>query len=150
MDPPPNPRVGVAVFVLNSEGKFIVGKRKGSHGAGTWALPGGHLEYGESWETCAERETLEETNLKIGDVRYLTATNEVFEAERKHYITIFMGSVCEQGAQPEILEPEKCEAWEWVSWEELTTFGKAGGQFESRELFKPISSLFKQRPDFRV
>lgn len=113
-------------------------------------------------------------------MRYLTATNEVFEAERKHYITIFMGSVCEQGAQPEvriiffssffgalclscffvfqvywlthyqILEPEKCEAWEWVSWEELTTFGKAGGQFESRELFKPISSLFEQRPDFRV
>lgn len=120
MDPAPNPRVGVAVFVLNSEGKFIVGKRKGSHGAGTWsawtlegvarangyagtwALPGGHLEYGESWETCAERETLEETNLKIRDVRYLTATNEVFEAERKHYITIFMGSVCEEGAQPKV------------------------------------------------
>lgn len=28
------PKVGVGVFILNSEGKFIIGKRKGSHGAG--------------------------------------------------------------------------------------------------------------------
>lgn len=30
-----NPRVGVGVVVLNKEGKIILGKRKGSHGAGT-------------------------------------------------------------------------------------------------------------------
>lgn len=28
------PKVGVGVFALNSEGKFILGERKGSHGAG--------------------------------------------------------------------------------------------------------------------
>lgn len=27
------PRIGVGVFVLNAEGKFVLGKRKGSHGA---------------------------------------------------------------------------------------------------------------------
>ena len=30
----PHVRVGVGVFVLNSAGLFIMGKRKGSHGAG--------------------------------------------------------------------------------------------------------------------
>ncbi len=30
----PHVRVGVGVFVLNSAGHFIMGKRKGSHGAG--------------------------------------------------------------------------------------------------------------------
>lgn len=32
------PKVGVGVFALNKEGKFVLGKRKGSHGAGqSWA-----------------------------------------------------------------------------------------------------------------
>ncbi|CAG8045250.1 unnamed protein product [Penicillium salamii] len=145
-----DPRVGIAVFVLNAQGKFIVGKRKGSHGAGTWALPGGHLEFGESFETCAARETLEETGLDIRDLRYLNATNSVFQAENKHYITIFIGAVCEEGAEPKLLEPEKCEKWEWVSWDELKMFGQAGSEFEGRELFLPVTSLFEQRPDFRV
>lgn len=69
---------------------------------GTWGLPGGHLDFGESFETCAVRETLEETGLKIQDVRFLTATNSILKAENKHYITIFMGAVCEDGAEPQV------------------------------------------------
>ena len=57
------PRVGVAVFVINEKGHVLVGKRIGSHGAGTLALPGGHLELHESFHECAARETFEETGL---------------------------------------------------------------------------------------
>ena len=57
------PRVGVAVFVINEKGHILVGKRTGSHGAGTLALPGGHLELHESFHECAARETYEETGL---------------------------------------------------------------------------------------
>ncbi len=57
------PRVGVAVFVINEKGHVLVGKRTGSHGAGTLALPGGHLELHESFFDCAAREVLEETGL---------------------------------------------------------------------------------------
>ncbi|KAI2788471.1 Nudix hydrolase 1 [Penicillium oxalicum] len=99
----PDPRIGVGVFVTNAEGKFVLGKRKGSHGADTWALPGGHLEFGESFETCAEREILEETGLKIRNIHYLTATNTVFVAENKHYVTIFMGATLEnEQDQPQV------------------------------------------------
>ncbi|GIJ99709.1 hypothetical protein Aspvir_003711 [Aspergillus viridinutans] len=151
-----NPRVGVAVVVLNKDGKIILGKRKGSHGAGTWAFPGGHLEFGESFEACAVREVLEETGLSIHDVRFLTATNDVMEAEGKHYITVYVGAIVkEDNAQPQILEPEKCDEWRWISWEDVRSWFEKQVQTEGMEtsdgqprLFIPLFNLFRQRPTF--
>ena len=71
--------------------------------AGTWGLPGGHLEANESFEDCANREILEETGLQIRNLRFLTATNDIMESEGKHYVTIFMGGVCsDDTAQPQV------------------------------------------------
>ena len=83
----PNPRVGVAAIVKNRAGQFVVGRRKGAHGAGKWQFPGGHLDFGESPEECAVRETLEETGLVVTPLGILSVTNDVFAAENKHYIT---------------------------------------------------------------
>ncbi|KAK5115293.1 hypothetical protein LTR62_001493 [Meristemomyces frigidus] len=97
------PRVGVGVFVFDSArgGNFLTGKRKGSHGAGTWALPGGHLEHGESFEECGSREIEEETGLTLSRIQYLTTTNSVFEDTGKHYVTVFMIALTYPGADGE-------------------------------------------------
>lgn len=67
-------------------------RRKGSHGAGTYALPGGHLEFGEQLDECAEREVLEETGLVVRDTKFEWLENSIFgEGEAvKHYVTVFM------------------------------------------------------------
>jgi ADP-ribose pyrophosphatase YjhB (NUDIX family) len=70
---------------------------------GTIQLPGGHLEYGEDFTTCAARETLEETGLEVKPVKVVAVTNDVFEEEEKHYITLFV--YCEMvdpSAVPEV------------------------------------------------
>eukprot|EP01084_Bolivina_argentea_P027904 51846_1 len=63
------PKVGLGCLILRknkqNELEFLVGVRKSSHGEGLYALPGGHLEYSESWCQCAYQEVLEETNLNI-------------------------------------------------------------------------------------
>jgi hypothetical protein len=43
------PRVGIGVMILK-DGKVLLGTRKGSHGAGELAFPGGHLDYMESFD----------------------------------------------------------------------------------------------------
>lgn len=43
---PPIPKVGVAVFLLKGS-KVLLGKRLSAIGHSTFALPGGHLEFGE-------------------------------------------------------------------------------------------------------
>lgn len=111
------PRVGIGVVIIK-DGKVLFGKRKNAHGAGAWACPGGHLEFGESWEDCARREVLEETGLEVGAVRFGTVTNDIMESDEKHYITICMVAEYVSG-EPRILEPEKCEGWEWFDWDDL-------------------------------
>lgn len=125
------PSVGIGVCVLK-ESRVLFCKRKNSHGEGTWGFPGGHLEFNESWEECATRETLEETGLKIKNIRFGAVTNDRFVDEGKHYITIYMLAEYDSG-DLQLREPEKCETWEWFSWEKLP-----------QPLFLPVQNLIKQ------
>jgi len=124
------PRVGMGVIVLR-DGRVLLGRRKSSHGAGTWHMPGGHLEFGEGLEGCARREVLEETDLRIKNPRLAAVTNDIF-GEGKHYITLFMLSEWGSG-EPRAMEPEKAESWNWFSWDNLP-----------EPLFLPMQNLLKQ------
>ncbi|KAL7949643.1 NUDIX hydrolase domain-like protein [Trichoderma barbatum] len=144
------PRVGVAAVIQNGDGKFLVGKRKGSHGAGSWQFPGGHLEFAEDLIECAQRETQEETALDVKGTGVITITNDVFEADnnqaKKHYITIFVKCVMTKlDAVPELTEPEKCEGWHWKSWEELKEIDEAAKSGSSIDtLFLPLVNLLEK------
>lgn len=106
-----SPKVGVACFVWK-DGKFLMGKRLGAHGEGTWSIPGGHLESGESWEEAARREVLEETGMEITNVRFVATANDIFESEQKHYVTIWLEADW-QANEPVITEPDKYVDQEW-------------------------------------
>ncbi len=126
------PKVGVGVCIIKGN-KVLFGKRKGSHGDGSWNFPGGHLEFNETWEECARRETIEETGLEIQNVRFTTATNDFFTKENKHYITIVMLADYVSG-EPKIMEPDKCEKWGWFEWNK-----------QPDPLFIPQQNLNKQK-----
>ena len=82
-------RVGVACLVVR-DGRLLLMRRRGSHGSGTWSTPGGHLDPGETLEACAIRETREETRVRVERVRFVAITNDVFEADARHYVTVWM------------------------------------------------------------
>jgi len=129
------PLIGVAVIV-SKDGKVLLGKRKNSHGDGTWAFPGGHLEFSESIEECARREVFEETGIRIKNLRYGPYTNDIFNREAKHYVTLFVLADYDSGL-PTVKEPHKCEEWQWHRWPP-----------EVEPYFLPIKNLLKQNFKF--
>jgi len=123
-------RVGIGVFVIKDH-KFLMGRRKNSHGDGTWSVPGGHLNFGETVEEGAIRETFEETGVKIKRVKIVGITNDIFKKEDKHYITIWTISKWKSGKE-KITEPDKFIGQAWFSFKSLP-----------KPLFLPWKQLFK-------
>lgn len=111
------PQIGVGVFIWK-DNKFIMGKRKGSHGHDTWSIPGGHLEFDESIEQCAKREALEETGLTVDNVRFLALTEDRFPDHSKHYLTVWVYTDWKSG-EPKITEPDKWVDQEWRDFRSL-------------------------------
>lgn len=109
-------KVGVGVLIFR-DGKVLLGKRKSSHGAGQYSAPGGHLDYMESFEDCAIRETLEECGVQIKNLEFVHVANIMAYAP-KHYINIVLRAEWESG-EPEVLEPGKCESWGWYDLDNL-------------------------------
>lgn len=136
------PGVGVSNrFTRTIAGKtyVLVGKRRGKHGAGSYAYPGGHIELDEHWLTAAVRETKEEIDVDLTTERFshwVSITNDVF-SPTKHYVTIFVTAELtdEEASRVKNMEPEFCEGWEWIEESKLR-----GG--EAGDIFLPLQNLY--------
>ena len=76
------------------------------------------MESGESPQQAARREVREETGLALGDLRFVSITNNVFSAG-KHSISLVFEAECVERGELVTREYEKCHAWEWRRWDEL-------------------------------
>ena len=123
-------RVGVGT-ILFKEATVLLGLRAGAHGNDTWCFPGGHLEFGETPEECAIRETFEETGLIISHVKRGPWLSDYFPENSRQYITLIMVGRYE-GGEPEVKEKDKCRAWQWFPCDALP-----------KPLFLPIQTLLK-------
>lgn len=105
------PKIGVAV-IIPRDGRILVGKRSGGKGPGSWSVPGGHLEFGETFEQCARREAREEIGVELDEVRYLHVTNDPMPEFDDHSVTIWMLAT---GFSGEVTNasPREHERWEW-------------------------------------
>ena len=126
------PGVGVGVFV-KKDGKVLIQHRVGSHGAGTWSLPGGHMEYGETPELTAVREVKEEVNLLVKNPKVVGITNDYMPEHGKHYVTIFVEAEYEDG-EIKINEPDKTTEIRWCDLNALPS-----------PLFSPLKNFVENR-----
>ncbi|MFH1547422.1 MAG: NUDIX domain-containing protein [bacterium] len=111
-----HPKVALGVMIIK-DGKVLLGKRKGSHGSGEYAFPGGHVEYMETFEDCIQRELQEECGLQVTNIELLFVT-VLCQYTPKHYVHLGFSAEWKSGI-PKVLEPEKCEGWDWYDIENL-------------------------------
>jgi 8-oxo-dGTP diphosphatase len=117
---------------VRREDEVLLVLRRGAHGEGTWSSPGGNLDFGEDPAVCAAREVKEETGVDIGVPRFVGLTNDVFEADGKHYVTLWFEADYAAG-DPEVREDELAHV-DWFSREELPA-----------PLFLPLEHLLEGR-----
>ena len=108
------PKVAVGV-IIRRKNKILLGKRKGKLARNLWGFPGGSLEFNENIDECARREVLEETGLKIKNLRPGTFTSVFFKKQNEHFVALIMIADYASG-EAKVLEPDKCQKWEWFTW----------------------------------
>lgn len=113
-------RLVVYIF-LEKDGKVLLGKRKNSFGAGHYSTPAGHIDHAESVMGCAKRELFEETGIDCDEFEFLGVklmeSYEINGEKAKEYVAFAVRP--KTMGEPKLMEPEKCEAWEWHSMDNL-------------------------------
>ena len=113
------PKVGVGIMFIHHVQhdpyhvrKILLMKRKGSHQSEKWACPGGHMDIGEDFLTCCQREVKEEIGVDLINIKKVCFENVIFEKEGLHYITLFFKATDWRGV-PNIMEHDKCSELKW-------------------------------------
>nr|WP_320012499.1 NUDIX domain-containing protein [uncultured Desulfobulbus sp.] len=89
-----NPAPGTTIILHTPEGKILVGKRlpTASYG-GLWCLPGGYIEFEESFIEAAHREVLEETGLEIEVEGVINVVSNLLDESHHTLVIVLLGRV---------------------------------------------------------
>ncbi|MFA4846241.1 MAG: NUDIX domain-containing protein [Patescibacteria group bacterium] len=125
MADPKQVRAGMGILVLR-DGKVLLGKRhddpeKASsalHGEGHWTMPGGKLDFGDTFLGGAVREMKEETGLDLVNPRVFCVNNE--RVADAHFVTVGVVDESVVG-EPQVMEPDEITEWRWFPLDQLPT-----------------------------
>jgi 8-oxo-dGTP diphosphatase len=95
--------VGVQCFVLSGS-RLLLGLRTAGFGTGTWGLPGGHLEQGETILEAAARELEEETGI-VAQKLHIAAIGDPIPENNYH---LQIGVLVDKwNGMPEVIAPDE-------------------------------------------
>lgn len=92
-----HPLLTVDAVINTIDGKIILIKRKNPPYKGSWALPGGFVEYGETVEEAVIREVKEETGVKIEIQDLLGVYSDPARDPRGHMVTVCFMAIKTEG-----------------------------------------------------
>ncbi len=88
--------------IIEKNGNIVLVKRKNNPFAGTWVLPGGHIDPGEDAKDACTREVKEETGLDV-EPHFFDYNDELFQKYDWHAIVLIFYGV----AKGDIIQNKK-------------------------------------------
>ena len=118
---------GFGVILLRNN-KILLGKRhpdpdkadSAFRSAGEWSLPGGKMEWGETFEEGAIREVKEETGITIRNPQVISVHN--CKNQHAHFMTVGL-LVTNISGEAHVMEPDEITEWQWFSLDDLPSPG---------------------------
>jgi len=89
-----NAATAAAALIADNRGRLMVVVRAREPKKGTWDLPGGFTDPGESAEESLHREIREELGLEIASMQYLCSYPNTYDFKDVRYATVDLGFVC--------------------------------------------------------
>jgi ADP-ribose pyrophosphatase YjhB (NUDIX family) len=138
---PSTPLLGACTAIWRGD-RFLLAKRTAEPNSGTWAMPGGLVEVGETLEQAALREVREETQLILPKVIF-NRFHELIRPDDQgrismHYVLAMFVSVSPQG---EAIAGDDAGAVAWYGLDDLANLPLTG----STEAFVHESMEFLPR-----
>lgn len=113
--------IGVGAMIFDEQGRLLLTKR--GQGAknerGYWEVPGGGVELNETRADAAVREIKEELDVDIELIDELQTIDHIIPDDSQHWVATSFIARIKEGQTPKIMEPEKCDAIEWFSLDDL-------------------------------
>lgn len=113
--------VSVGALIVNEKGELFLTKR-GQHATnerGTWEIPGGKVQFGETLQDAVKREMKEEYGVDIILEYQFPAQNHLIPEEKQHWVpTCFLCKIVGD-KKPRIMEPDKCDEIGWFAFDAL-------------------------------
>ena len=94
MAAPKTPLLTTDCVICDRDGRVLLIRRKNEPFKGTYALPGGFVDIGETVEAACRREALEETGLAVGELRLVGVYSDPYRDPRGHTVSIVYSLAC--------------------------------------------------------
>jgi 8-oxo-dGTP diphosphatase len=109
---PKTPALTTDCVIFDSAGRILLIRRKHEPFQGSFALPGGFVDIGETTEAGCRREVLEEAGLRLGALELVGVYSNPERDPRGHTVSVAYLARLPEGAVPSA--GDDAEAAQWV------------------------------------
>jgi 8-oxo-dGTP diphosphatase len=135
---PKTPALTTDCVIFDAEARVLLIRRGHEPYAGSYALPGGFVEIGETVENACRREALEETGIKVDMLRLVGVYSDPARDPRGHTVSVAFVTVLPRAIVPRA--GSDAAGAEWIEdWRKLSL------AFDHAQILADAEALLKLR-----